>query len=181
MTSISISGPFTRVKCASISADQAKLLKTKAIELYEIDELIEGSESLFSLYGADYDTVVVRLKKTLDYSASQEGWYSAGRELDEPPKELFLEGTSFDLAKLGKKDVWAILVENYEGDETRDFKGKFEQEKLQISRVNLRVGQSVLADVIQVNYEGSKIVDNTEGAFDSLFVLEKGKLNKLDY
>ena len=116
--------------------------------------------------------MVVQLNKVFEYSAQKADWFSAGPDLDSTPDTLFLERTSFDLAKLGKKDSWAILVESYSGDEEREFKGKFDPKKLNISRVNLRLGEHVLADVIQVNYNGSEF-STTQRAPSTVFTCSK--------
>jgi len=178
---IEITGPFTRVKVAPIDITTADRVKSNDIELYELDEMIEENDLFFSLYGADFDAVSVTLPGVFDFSNKIENWYRVGTDIKGQPEKMFLEGDSIDLITLDKNTIFALLVENYEGDERRIFNGKFEATKLDISRVNIRHGQEIIADVIQVNYEDAEIIDETQGEFHSLLLLIDGKIHKAPY
>lgn len=178
---INISGPFTRVKGAPISTDIAKQIKDGEADITDVDIAIEDHEAVFSIYGADAESVVVSLDGIFEHTIEEDGWFKNCELIVGEPKELFLEGKGLKLDTLDKNKIYAILIESFEGEEKRAFDGKFDQKKLSIYRVKFSFEQQDFVDLIQVNYDDSEIIDETEGEFHALYILENGKLSKAPY
>lgn len=179
---IQIAGPFLYIQCAAIQPEVADQIRAEMLDPGDIEGMLQSSPDYFSLYGANFSETVIELDGVFEYSAQSGGdppWFINAPQRSGGPDDMFLK-ESLDLKTLPNGSGYLVTVDLCEGKEDREFSGKFSREKLILRQVSLTFGESeLLAQVIQVDYEGAEIVDQTEQYPAAAFYIRDGSLEQL--